>query len=49
MILDAQMISQLMERQDTEDKKQIGLFGMRTGKQIMNPALTNDILSGNQQ
>jgi hypothetical protein len=28
MILDAQMITHLIDKQDTEDKKQIGLFGL---------------------
>lgn len=27
MVIDAQMIAQLLERQEMEDKKQIGLFG----------------------
>ena len=40
------MITQLIDKQDIEDKKQIGLFGLQTGTQILNPALTDDVLSG---
>jgi len=46
MILDAQMITQLIDKQDIEDKKQIGLFGLQTGPQMLNPALVDNILSG---
>ena len=35
MVIDAQMIAQLLERQDLEDKKQIGLFGKQTATQIV--------------
>jgi hypothetical protein len=35
MVVDAQMIAQLCETQDLEDKKQIGVFGMRTNKELV--------------
>lgn len=42
LVVDAQMIEQLCEQQDIVDKKQIGLFGMRTQKQVTNKELLND-------
>lgn len=45
MIVDAQMISQLVERQDLEDKKQIGLFGSKTPAQIVNPQLVEETMN----
>lgn len=42
MLLDALMIGQLCEKQDIEDKKQIGIFGMRSNTQLLNPYLATD-------
>lgn len=36
MILDSLMIGQLLERQEVEDRKQIGLFGLRKTGQFLN-------------
>ena len=36
LLLDSQMIAQLIEKQDNEDKKQIGIFGTKTNRQILN-------------
>lgn len=43
MILDAQMITHLIDKQDIEDKKQIGLFGLQTGPKMLNPALADSV------
>ena len=37
MVMDALMIGQLCERRDFEDRKQIGIFGLKENKKILNP------------
>ena len=40
------MITQLIDKQDVEDKKQLGLFGLQKGREMINPALVDSVLSG---
>jgi hypothetical protein len=37
MVLDILMISQLLEKQETIDKKQIGMFGLKNHREILEP------------
>ena len=36
----------MIDKQDVEDKKQLGLFGVQKGREMINPALVDSVLSG---
>ena len=42
MILDAMMIQQLCDKQDVEDRKQIGLFGLKANSEIAHGGSTQE-------
>jgi len=49
MVLDTLMIDQLIQRQDVEDRRKIGLFGQRDARAKLNPALAADYTPPNRK